>query len=131
MKYVRIAIVVLCGSLLLSACSSSKKAHRSKNVSGTYSASSNGKACYYASDFDGKKTASGEIHRSNALTAAHKKLPFGTMVKVTNLQNGKSVVVRINDRGPFIAGRDIDLSQAAAKQIDMIRAGVVPVKMEY
>lgn len=80
--------------------------------------------------FDGKKTANGEIFNANKLTAAHKTLPFGTMVKVTNSKNGKSVVVRINDRGPYIGGRVIDLSRAAAAQIGMIESGVAQVKAE-
>jgi rare lipoprotein A len=88
-------------------------------------------ASYYANKHVGKKTASGEAYRSNKLTAAHKTLPFGTSVKVTNLSNGKSVVVRINDRGPFIRGRIIDLSKAAARKIDMIKAGVTKVRIEY
>ena len=66
----------------------------------------------------------------NQMTAAHKSLAFGTKVRVTNLENGKSVVVRINDRGPFVRGRVIDLSPAAARRIEMTTAGVVPVKLE-
>jgi rare lipoprotein A len=89
-----------------------------------------GKASFYANKFHGRKTASGEIFDNNKLTAAHRSLPFGTMVKVTNLNNGLSVVVRINDRGPFISGRIIDLSRAAAEKIDMIRKGVVRVRLE-
>lgn len=80
--------------------------------------------------FDGKKTANGEIFNADKLTAAHKTLPFGTMVKVTNSKNGKSVVVRINDRGPYAKGRVLDLSRAAASQIGMIEAGVAQVKGE-
>ena len=66
----------------------------------------------------------------NALTAAHRSLPFGTRVRVTNLNNERSVVVRINDRGPFVRGRVIDVSRAAAERLDMLRAGVVPVRIE-
>lgn len=90
-----------------------------------------GKASFYADKYEGRKTANGEIFRQNQLTAAHKKLPFGTQVKVTNLANGKSVNVRINDRGPFVKGRIIDLSKSAAKEIDMIGAGVAKVKISY
>lgn len=90
-----------------------------------------GYASYYADSYDGRKTANGEIFRSSALTAAHKKLPFGTRVKVTNLSNGKTVKVRINDRGPFVSGRIIDLSRKAAKKIDMTTAGVVKVEIRY
>ncbi len=89
-----------------------------------------GLASYYADKFHGRRTSSGEIYNKHKLTAAHRELPFGTMVKVTNLRNNKSVVVKINDRGPWISTRIIDLSYAAAKEIDMIAAGEVPVKIE-
>ncbi|HVE66718.1 MAG TPA: septal ring lytic transglycosylase RlpA family protein [Thermoanaerobaculia bacterium] len=79
--------------------------------------------------FEGKPTASGEIYDSSLLTAAHRELPLGTVVDVTNLDNGKTVRVRINDRGPFIAGRVIDLSRAAAREIDLIGPGVGPVRI--
>jgi rare lipoprotein A len=90
-----------------------------------------GKASYYADSFQGKKTANGERYKQGKLTAAHKTLPFGTMVKVTNLKNGKSVKVRINDRGPYAAGRIIDLSKKAAKKIGMVKQGVAEVKVVY
>ena len=83
-----------------------------------------GKATYYKS---GRKTASGKAYDKNKLTAAHKTLPFGTVVRVTNKKNGKTVDVEITDRGPFGPGRIIDLSVAAAKELDMMKAGVVPV----
>lgn len=89
-----------------------------------------GKASYYYGRWIGRKTANGEIYRASDVTAAHKTLPFNTRVRVTNLKNNKSVVVRINNRGPYIKGRIIDLSLAAAKQIQMTKAGVVPVKVE-
>jgi rare lipoprotein A len=89
-----------------------------------------GKASYYASCFHGRRTSSGEKCNVSLLTAAHRTLPFGTMVKVTMLSNGKSVVVRINDRGPHTKGRIIDLSQAAAKKIGLHRAGTAKVKIE-
>lgn len=89
-----------------------------------------GKASWYGGKFHGRKTASGERFDKNALTAAHKKLPFGTRVRVTSERSGKSVVVRINDRGPFAPGRVIDLSEAAARRLGMIRAGVVRVTIE-
>jgi len=75
-------------------------------------------------------TASGERFDRNALTAAHRTLPFGTRVRVTNHRNGRSVVVRINDRGPYGRGRIIDVSEAAARRLGMIDAGVVPVRLE-
>lgn len=89
-----------------------------------------GNASWYGPGFNGKKTASGEIFNMNKLTAAHKKLDFGTIVRVTNLNNNKRVIVIINDRGPFAKGRIIDLSKKAALTIDMINDGVVPVKIE-
>jgi len=92
--------------------------------------SAEGRASYYGARHHGKKTASGERFDQHALTAAHRSLPFGSRVLVTNLRNDKRVVVRINDRGPFVKGRIIDLSRKAAAQIDMLRAGVVPVRVE-
>jgi rare lipoprotein A len=87
-------------------------------------------ASYYGRKFHGKRTASGEIFNMFDYTAAHKTLPFGTLVKVTNLKNHRAVVVRINDRGPFVKGRDLDLSYAAAKALGMIIDGTAKVKVE-
>lgn len=89
-----------------------------------------GKASYYGGRWHRRPTASGERYDQNSMTAAHKTLPFGTRVKVTNLNNGKACEVRINNRGPYVKGRVIDLSVAAAKQIGAVSAGVVPVKIE-
>lgn len=89
-----------------------------------------GKASYYYGRWIGRLTANGETYRASDVTAAHKTLPFNTMVRVTNLQNDKSVIVRINNRGPYIKGRILDLSAVAAETIDMTNAGVVPVKAE-
>ena len=89
-----------------------------------------GIASWYGPDFHGKKTSNGEIYNMHNLTAAHKTLPMNTMVKVTHVNNGKTVIVRINDRGPFVAGRVIDLSKAAATSINMIGTGTAPVKLE-
>lgn len=86
-----------------------------------------GKASWYGPGFDGRKTASGERFNRNAMTAAHKTLPLGTRVKVTNLANNESVVVKINDRGPYVHGRIIDLSQAAARSIGIRGVGKVSV----
>ena len=88
-----------------------------------------GRASWYGPGFNGRKTASGEIYDMNAMTAAHKSLPLGTKVKVTNLGNGKSVVVRINDRGPFYGNRILDLSKAAAGKIGSIEKGVADVSI--
>ena len=89
-----------------------------------------GCASYYGKPFHGRLTANGERYNMYALTAAHKLLPFNTRVKVTNLSNLKSVVVRINDRGPFIKNRIIDLSYGAAQKIGMIKQGTVTVKLQ-
>ena len=89
-----------------------------------------GKASYYADKYQGRPTASGELFDMRQLTAAHPRLKFGSLVKVTNVENNRSVVVRINDRGPFIAGRVIDLSLAAAEELQMVKSGVVQVKLE-
>ncbi len=89
-----------------------------------------GRASWYGPKFHGKPTSSHEIFDMYDMTAAHKTLPFGTYVMVTNLDNGRSVKVRINDRGPFIRGRVIDLSYAAAKVLGMVGTGVVPVRIE-
>ena len=89
-----------------------------------------GKASFYGGRWIGRLTANGEHYRASDCTAAHRKLPFNTMVRVTNLRNGKSVIVRINNRGPYAKGRILDLSVVAAKQIDMIGDGIVPVRAE-
>jgi len=107
-------------------------AHKASSSKRSYSVASDeggsggysGKASYY---WEPQRTASGGWFNPNAMTAAHKTLPFGTKVRVTNRSNGKSVVVTINDRGPYVAGRVIDLSRAAAQAISMTGAGVAPV----
>ena len=88
-----------------------------------------GKASYYGDEFHGRQTANGEIYDRNKISAAHKTLPFGTIVKVKNLRNNREIIVRINDRGPFVAGRIIDLSYSAAKELDMLRDGVIDVEL--
>ena len=89
-----------------------------------------GNASWYGIPFHGRHASNGEVYDMHKLTAAHRTLPFDTKVRVTNLANGKSTIVRITDRGPFVAGRIIDLSMAAALEIDSIGAGVVPVRIE-
>lgn len=116
-------LLIAITSLLLSACAS----HGQIDPHG-YRAE--GQASYYGARYHGKKTASGERFDQNALTAAHRSLAFGSRVQVTNLRNNKTVVVRINDRGPYAQKRIIDLSQKAAEQLDMLRDGVVPVRIE-
>ena len=118
------ALVVLV--VALAACGPSRQARTTEPVKhhqNTYS----GMASWYG---ESQTTASGERFDKHAMTAAHKTLPFGTMVRVTNQRNGKSVIVRINDRGPYGHGRIIDLSEAAARKLDMIDAGVAPVTLE-
>ena len=89
-----------------------------------------GIASYYAAKFHGRRTASGEKFSSKVLTAAHLTLPFGTLLKVTNLQNMKSVIVRVNDRGPHVRGRIVDLSRAAAELIGITHTGIARVELE-
>ena len=116
--------------LSLSAC-----AYRSEVVHTTPHRSEIGVASYYGHPHKSivslSKTASGEVHDSRQLTAAHRTLPFGSLVKVQNLSNNKSVIVKINDRGPFVEGRILDLSYAAAAQLDMIKAGKTKVRLTY
>jgi len=89
-----------------------------------------GEASYYGKEHAGKRTANGERFNPGALTAAHRTLPFGSKIRVTNQSNGKSVIVRINDRGPFTKRRIVDVSLAAANEIQMVRAGKASVKLE-
>ncbi len=89
-----------------------------------------GKASYYADQYNGLPTASGEVYDMNAMTAAHPNLPFGTPIRVTNLENGRSVVVRVNDRGPHKPGRIVDVSKAAAEQLGLILNGSANVQVE-
>lgn len=118
----RIAFLLVMTTLLI-ACSSRKGAYISYDKKAV--------ASYYADKFNGKKTASGESFSNSKLTAAHKKIPFGTKVKVTNLANNKSVIVVVNDRGPFGGGRDIDLSKKAFMEIaDNKNHGELKVSLE-
>lgn len=100
------------------------------NVTELYQLPQEGQASFYASRFHGRATASGEPYDSTALTAAHRSLPFGTRVKVTNLRNKKSVIVTINDRGPFHRKRIIDVSKAAARKLDFVNRGLTRVRIE-
>ncbi len=115
---------------LMLACLSGLAGCAGNQLSDTPGSTSSGKASYYSDRHQGAQTASGERYDKNAMTAAHRTLAFGTRVRVTNLNNQRQAVVRINDRGPFSRGRVIDLSRAAAKRVGMIRSGVVPVKVE-
>lgn len=93
-------------------------------------ATEEGIASYYGSEFHGRRTSNGESFDKDGMTAAHRTLPFNTILRVTNLTNGKNVEVRVNDRGPVKPERIIDLTYAAAKEIDMVRAGLVRVRVE-
>lgn len=112
------------------ACGGGSRTPPKKQTSAAPSGAYSGKASWYGGRHHGGPTASGERFNKNAMTAAHRTFPMGTRVRVTNLRNGRSVVVRINDRGPYSKGRIIDLSEAAARKLDMIEAGVVPVRLE-
>jgi len=130
MRLTRFAALVLL-ALLASGCADRQATQPTKATPTTQDRfSQNGKASYYARMHHGQRTANGETHDQNALVAAHRSLPFGTRVRVTNERNGKQVVVRINDRGPFRRGRIIDLSHAAAAQLDMLESGVARVRIE-
>ncbi|MDR0927913.1 MAG: septal ring lytic transglycosylase RlpA family protein [Ignavibacteria bacterium] len=120
-------ILIAVSIIALTACTSTA---RFSNASDKDSGTIRGYASYYHDKFNGRKTANGEVFAQSKLTAAHRELPFGTIVRVTRVSNGKSVLVRINDRGPFVDGRIIDLSLAAAKELDMINDGVVEVVLQ-
>jgi rare lipoprotein A len=121
-------VVVLAAALTLTGCGTSHP----RVVPGAMSTGpvERGVASYYGDHYHGRKTASGEYYSMHAMTAAHPTLPFGTQVRVTNLDNGRTIEVRINDRGPFVDGRIIDLSRRAAARLDFIEQGVVPVTVE-
>lgn len=111
--------IVIIGSLFLVLCSFFLQEAMEK-----------GKASYYASKFEGRRTASGEVFRQDSLTAAHKTLPFGTRLKVTNLSNDSIVIVKVNDRLSKSSGHVIDLSLKAAKQLNFVRQGITTVTLE-
>jgi len=124
----RRAIFLLLSSLAAAACGRKKRIP--PPATAPVGAVETGIASWYGHPYHGRRTASGEIYDMEKLTAAHRTLPFGTWVEVTNLANGKRVRVRITDRGPFVDGRIIDLSRGAAQEIDMVRAGIVRVRLE-
>lgn len=113
--------------VLLASCSSTTRYTEYKSIEGNLIET--GIASWYGPNFHGKRTANGEIYNMNEYTAAHKTLPFDTILRVTNKQNNKSVIVRINDRGPYVKSRIIDLSRKAAEEIDMIRDGSTEVSL--
>jgi rare lipoprotein A len=122
----RYAVVSLAGCLLLGACSSLQKGEVPLDLG----IKDRGVASWYGKEFHGRQAANGEIFNMMAYTAAHRRLPLGTVVRVLNLVNGKSVKVRINDRGPYIEGRMLDLSYAAARELGMVESGITPVQIE-
>ena len=111
-------ILYLTAALALASCAGSKSAFVQT-----------GQGSYYADKFAGRPTASGVPYRPGQMTAAHNTLPFGTLIKVTNGRNGRSVAVTVNDRGSHVKGRIVDVSKKAARQLDLIEAGVVPVQV--
>jgi rare lipoprotein A len=122
-RRIGIAVVVLAACLAVVGCFNRATPQPSRTYQTGY-------ASWYGRDFQGRPTASGEIFDMYAYTAAHRDLPFGTRVRVTNEANGHSVVVRINDRGPWVEGRILDLSYAAAQALGMLEAGVARVRLE-
>ena len=134
---------LLVASFLLSSCASSPRFTKERYAEPKYNPSKpaanntsgkattyTGIASYYAHDFNGKKTANGETFDMRQLTAAHRSFPFNTKVRVTNLDNGKSCIVRVNDRGPFKLERIMDLSLGAAEALDMLKTGTASVQLE-
>ena len=124
--FLSIAVCILATPTLFAANRSEKLNPDGDKVVST----SRGMASWYGGRWIGRKTANGEIYREGDMTAAHKTLPFGTRVRVTDVNTGKSAVVRINNRGPYVRGRVIDLSEAAASDLGMKRRGVARVKLE-
>jgi rare lipoprotein A len=124
-----LAVIAAFTAILISSCAPTITISRSSGSSSSFGPRE-GMASYYGKEFNGRKTASGERFSNSKFTAAHRELPFGTMVKVTNLANGKSVTVRVNDRGPFKKSRIIDLSYAAAKTIGIVGPGTGKVRIE-
>jgi len=118
-KILTAAVIAVLISLPMSASARVKQGHVQKGI-----------ASYYHDSLHGRKTASGEVYNKRLLSAAHKSLPLGTKVRVTKVRNGESIVVKINDRGPFVKGRIIDLSRRAARELGIVSSGVAKVKVE-
>ena len=131
--YLRQGLLLLLTTVLLGAasCRSSRDAAPGRVRATTRSSNSvqKGLGSYYASKFNGRATASGSIYKPGGMTAAHNTLPFGTLIRVTNTRNGRSVEVTVTDRGPHTKGYIVDVSHRAAVQLDIIEAGVVPVEV--
>lgn len=118
--------LVVTGSVLMGGCAGLTKGQADLDIG----MKERGIASWYGDDFHGWVTASGEIYDMHTLTAAHRTLPLGTIVRVTNVVNGRHVVIRINDRGPYVNGRILDVSYAAAKRLDMLRDGISAIQLE-
>lgn len=121
-------LMLLAGGLLATGCGGGRQIKISNPVA-RVGASEEGVASWYGEPYHGRRAANGEVYNMHAMTAAHPSLPFETWVSVRNLQNRKSTAVRITDRGPFVKGRIVDLSRAAAEEIDLVRLGVAKVKL--
>ncbi len=128
--YFRVLILVF-STLFFSACSRHAPSRDGRSTRSFEGKSDVGYASWYGDQFHGKKTASGEVYDMYSMTAAHRHAPFGTQVRVTNLDNDRQTVVKINDRGPFVRGRIIDLSRKAAEEIGMVGSGTAKVKLEF
>jgi rare lipoprotein A len=120
------SVMLAIAPVLLAGCASVQSADSAKRAVNL----ERGQASFYADRYQSRKTASGERYDHGKRTAAHKTLPFGTRVKVTNIKNNKTVVVKINDRGPFVTGRIIDLSKSAFSRIGNTASGILPVTLE-
>ena len=126
MKHALQRLTILLASMAILGCSSLQ----SKNPEDWIGYTDTGEASFYANKHQNRKTANGELYKHELKTAAHKTMPFGSRVKVTNVDNGKSVVVRVNDRGPFVRGRIIDLSKSAFSSIGNTAQGLIDVRIE-
>ena len=126
--FIRTSLFVML--LLVAGCAATGPTIRSGGGSGRDRSESTGFASFYGSEFHGRRTASGERYDEGELSAAHRTLPFGTRVRLTNLKNGRTVVVTITDRGPFRRGRIVDVSKRAARELGFLRAGVARVRLE-
>jgi rare lipoprotein A len=128
MRALSYRVMLLSSVVLAGACAGSAGPAPMRTVESGWS--QEGEASWYGPGFDGKRTASGEVYDMDALTAAHRELPFGSRIRVLNLDNGRETQVRINDRGPFARGRVLDLSRAAAREIGMLASGTARVRIE-
>lgn len=127
MTRARLAVGLVAVVVLLAGCHAAPRPEREPRPTGHVET---GYASYYGNEFEGRRTANGERYDGDELTAAHRTLPFGTMIRVTHVANGRAVTCRVNDRGPHRKGRIVDLSHRAAEALGMLREGVSKVKLE-